>query len=53
MMKSSKAKYSYKVDIFAYGVMLWQMYTKKMPYMSMNPYQIISAVVHENVRPGK
>jgi serine/threonine protein kinase len=51
MMKSSKAHYSYKVDIFAYGVMLWQMYTKKMPYMSMNPYQIISAVVHENVRP--
>jgi len=46
------APYTYKADIYSYGVVLWEMVTGQIPFANMNPLQITRAVVDLNMRPG-
>ncbi|KAH7430529.1 hypothetical protein KP509_08G002700 [Ceratopteris richardii] len=40
----SHLPYNHKVDIFSFGVVLWELLTGKLPYESMNPVQAAIAV---------
>ena len=43
--------YTEKVDVFSFGVIMWEVLTGEVPYLGMQPIQIVSAVVTENQRP--
>lgn len=43
-------KYTEKADIYAFGIILWELLTRLEPYEDMEPLQIIMQVV-KNVRP--
>jgi len=44
-------EYSEKVDIYAYGIMLWEMGTGELPYANMDSIQIAVAVSSKGLRP--
>uniref|UniRef100_A0A6B2LCL6 Protein kinase domain-containing protein n=1 Tax=Arcella intermedia TaxID=1963864 RepID=A0A6B2LCL6_9EUKA len=44
-------EYSEKTDIYAYGIILWQMYTEKPPYEDLTPFEIMFKVSNEDLRP--
>jgi serine/threonine protein kinase len=46
-----KATYGNKVDVFAYGIMLWEMLTCDMPYRGLNAQQIMVGVCRRHLRP--
>lgn len=37
-------KYSYKADVFSFGICLWEMSTRSKPYADIPPYQVVIAV---------
>lgn len=43
--------YDNKVDVYAYGILLWEMLTEGTPFEGMNAFQIMSAVCQNNLRP--
>lgn len=43
--------YNEKVDVYAYGVILWEMATGKLPYADMDSIQIAVAVSSKGLRP--
>ena len=43
--------YDNKVDVYAYGIVLWELLTGKLPYQGMAQTQIIGAVLMNNARP--
>ena len=51
-----KNKYSEKADVFAFGMVLWEIFTGKLPYMGeefqgMNQVQLMFHIVDKNARP--
>jgi serine/threonine protein kinase len=44
-------KYDSSVDVYSFGIVLWEMLTGQMPYGHLSPVQAASAVVHNNLRP--
>eukprot|EP00727_Mastigamoeba_balamuthi_P013184 m51a1_g8489 putative serine threonine kinase (1235) ;mRNA; f:551113-558982 len=42
--------FSTKSDVYAFGVMMWEMVTRDLPYKDMNPV-LVAARVAENLRP--
>ena len=44
------SSYTQAVDWYAFGIMLWQLVTKKHPYIGMKHVDIVKHVVHENKR---
>ncbi len=46
----TSSKYTQAVDWYAYGVLVWQLVTKKHPYVGMKQMEIIKHVVHEDKR---
>lgn len=46
------SRYTSKVDVFAYGVVLWELLTSETPYEGYNPQQIISEVLNFDARPN-
>jgi len=47
----SDGKASEKVDIYAYGIILWELYTEVRPYEGVGPFQIMYKVINEGLRP--
>jgi len=37
-------KYSFKADVFSFGICLWEMCTRSKPYEDIPPYQVVIAV---------
>ncbi|CAL1372784.1 unnamed protein product [Linum trigynum] len=46
-----KKSYGRKVDVYGFGLMLWEMVAGTIPYEEMNPIQAAFAVVNKNMRP--
>ncbi len=44
-------RYDYKADIFSFGVILWEIHARKIPYSDMNQMQIAVAVATQDHRP--
>ncbi|KAM7265318.1 hypothetical protein ACFE04_003001 [Oxalis oulophora] len=43
--------YGKKVDVYSFGLILWEMIAGTIPYEEMNPIQAAFAVVNKNLRP--
>lgn len=43
--------YTSKVDVYAYGVVLWEIACGQLPYHGMDPAQIVARVLMHNARP--
>ncbi|CDF38666.1 Serine/threonine protein kinase (fragment), partial [Chondrus crispus] len=43
--------YSEKADVFSFGILLWEMVARKLPYFGMQPMQVGMAVVQQGMRP--
>ncbi|KAJ8761627.1 hypothetical protein K2173_004403 [Erythroxylum novogranatense] len=46
-----KKSYGRKVDVYSFGLILWEMVAGAIPYEDMNPIQAAFAVVNKNLRP--
>ncbi|XP_022720465.1 serine/threonine-protein kinase HT1-like [Durio zibethinus] len=46
-----KKPYGRKVDVYSFGLILWEMLAGTIPYEDMNPIQAAFAVVNKNLRP--
>eukprot|EP00741_Cyanophora_paradoxa_P011412 tig00020556_g11023.t1 len=44
-------RYSEKVDIYSYAIVIWEMLTGEVPYSDLSPIQAAVAVAEKNVRP--
>ncbi|GAB4826963.1 hypothetical protein Ancab_033844 [Ancistrocladus abbreviatus] len=44
-------QYGRKVDVYSFGLILWEMVAGHIPYEDMNPIQAAYAVVNKNLRP--
>lgn len=46
-----KKSYGRKVDVYSFGLILWELVAGTIPYEDMNPIQAAFAVVNKNLRP--
>jgi len=44
-------KYTERADVYAFGIILWEILTRMEPYEDKEPMQIVVEVVNENLRP--
>lgn len=43
--------YNRKVDVYSFGLILWEMVSGRLPYDNMIPFQVAFAVAHYNMKP--
>ncbi|TMW55128.1 hypothetical protein Poli38472_013890 [Pythium oligandrum] len=43
--------YSEKIDIYSYGIVLWELFCFKKPYLDQDPINLAYMVAHEELRP--
>ncbi|KAJ0568737.1 putative protein kinase TKL-Pl-4 family [Helianthus annuus] len=46
-----RKSYGWKVDVYGFGLILWEMVAGTIPYKDTTPIQAAFAVVHKNLRP--
>ncbi|KAK9089251.1 hypothetical protein Scep_028333 [Stephania cephalantha] len=51
MIKHKHKRYGRKVDVYSFGLLLWEMLSGTIPYEDMTPIQAAYAVVNKNMRP--
>jgi serine/threonine protein kinase len=44
--------YGEKADVYSYGIFLWELLTKDLPFRGLRDYQVIVAVLQNNARPS-
>jgi serine/threonine protein kinase len=40
-----KRSCSYKIDVFAYGTLIWELYSREVPYEGQDPQDIMKKVL--------
>ena len=45
------SSYTSKVDVYAYGIVLWELATSEIPYPNLVPFDIIDQVLNNDARP--
>ena len=45
LFNTTKEGYGFKVDVYAYGIMLWEMLTGEVPFAKMQPFAIMQNVM--------
>lgn len=48
---SGTGSYNNKVDVYAYGILLWELISHKIPYQGLESSQIIGQVLMNDIRP--
>ncbi|MCO5602820.1 hypothetical protein L7F22_056959 [Adiantum nelumboides] len=48
----STSWFSYKTDVYSFGILLWELVTCKLPYVDYNPVQAAVGVVMHGLRPS-
>mmetsp|Transcript_6895 Transcript_6895/g.14210 ORF Transcript_6895/g.14210 Transcript_6895/m.14210 type:complete len:1258 (-) Transcript_6895:1935-5708(-) len=48
----SSRPYSEKADVFSFGVLLWELAARRLPYFGLEPMQVGLAVVNQGLRPS-
>jgi len=43
--------YDHKADVYSFGIVLWEMATREVPYDGLNPMQVGMKVLLEDIRP--
>jgi len=43
--------YNEKADVFSFAIIMWEVYTRKIPYNGMGPVQVVALVVNRRERP--
>lgn len=44
--------YTEAADVYSFGMVMWEVFTRKVPFPDMNPHQAALAVLTENKRPA-
>lgn len=44
-------KYTVKVDVFSFAIIMWECVTRAEPYQNMPPFNVIEGVAHKGLRP--
>ncbi|CAN8287486.1 unnamed protein product [Cochlearia groenlandica] len=52
LLSGSSSKVSEKVDVFSFGIVLWEILTGEEPYANMHYGAIIGGIVNNTLRPG-
>lgn len=47
----ARTKYSEKADVYSFGIVLWEVFTRRVAYENMNVFEIARRVVIEDLRP--
>ena len=45
-------KYTVKVDVFSFSIIMWECVTRAEPYQNMPPFNVIAGVAHKGLRPN-
>ncbi|OQS03918.1 kinase [Thraustotheca clavata] len=48
---SGNANYSENVDVYSFGILLWEMCTRAIPYQNQNGAELKKKIVNDNLRP--
>ncbi len=43
--------YTEKIDVYGFGMFLWELFTKQTPFLGLTPNQVIDEIIYRQLRP--